>query len=157
MAGFPENVIDALKPSFDAHLTDHKFIPRPLRFTDPERSLGIYALQWNPEQEDSAQIGQMEPALARYQFRIQNLIKAADEVEGRGLYTASAKIVRAILYRDPALRVRLCELSEEVLGSVERVKRYGVRAQGYLNNELRSQFVYLATTDMWVETEVTQL
>lgn len=162
MTGFPSNIVEELATTFREHLAgpddDPKteILTRPVRFTDPALSLGIYALDWTPVQ-DSMQIGQQEPALNRYLFRIQNLVKHATEVEARALYTTHAKIVRAILYRDPGLRVRLAALQETFLGTSERFHRFGVRSQGYLNNELRGNWVYLATTDLWVETETTQI
>lgn len=162
MTGFPSNVVEELKTTFIQHLAgvddDPKteVITRPVRFTDPSLSLGIYALDWRPR-EDSAFIGQQEPSLNLYRFRIQSLVKHTSEEEARTLYTTHAKMVRVILYRDNALRVRLAELQETLLGSVERFQRFGIQSQGYLNNELRGNWVYLATTDLWVETETTQI
>lgn len=176
MAGFPENILDELEQSFTEFMPpvilvaadptatppvveESESIPiarRPLRFTDPERSVGLHAVDWSPL-DDSAQIGQMEPGISRYMLRIQNLVKHTDEEEGRALYVADAKMVRAILYRDAGLRVRLGELNETILDTIERFKRMGVRTQRFLNNELSGQFVFLATTELWVETEITQL
>jgi hypothetical protein len=133
-----------------------EILKRPLRHTDPALSLGIYAYNWVPNPE-SAQIGQNEPALATYLYRIQLMVKHATETEARALFTSHGKIVRAILYRDTALRVRLAALQEDLLGSRERFMRFGVRNQSFLNNELRGAFVYLATTDLWVETETADI
>lgn len=155
--GFPENIIDVLFDRFEATMPDHHVARRPLRYTDPARSVGVFVVNWQPDEEDSSLIGQAEPALSRYFIRIQNMIQAAGEEEGRALYAADAKIVRAMLYRDPTLRVRLTELTETVFGTIERLQRFGVRTQSFLNNELQGQFVYLATTDLWIETEITEL
>ncbi len=162
MPGFPENVIDEICVSFTEHMAavddDPKaeVLKRPLRHTDPALSVGVYAFNWVPDPE-SAQIGQHEPALATYLYRIQLMVKHATETEARALFTTHAKIVRAILYRDPGLRVRLAALQEDLLGSRERFHRFGVRNQSFLNNELRGTWVYLATTDLWVETETVQI
>lgn len=162
MPGFPENVVDELAVSFTEHMAGvdddppAEILKRPLRHTDPALSLGIYAYNWVPN-PDSAQIGQHEPALATYLYRIQLMVKHATETEARALFTSHGKIVRAILYRDTALRVRLAALQEDLLGSRERFMRFGVRNQSFLNNELRGTFVYLATTDLWVETETADI
>jgi len=116
----------------------------------------LHVVDWTPD-PNSAQMGQMENVLNTYLIRIQNLVKHTDEEEGRNLYVLDAKMVRVILYRDSALRVRLGSLDETIMGTQERFKRMGIRNQRFLNNELSGQFVFLATTDLWVETEVTQL
>jgi hypothetical protein len=85
------------------------------------------------------------------------MVKSLEEQEGRVAFTLHAKMVRAILYRDPDLRVRLGGLQEELLSTAERVKRYGVMRQDFLTNELQGTFVFLASTDLFVETETTAL
>lgn len=167
MSGFPENIIEEVKQSLtdfmpkttlpDQTQVDVPIIERPLRFSDPERSIGVHPVDWQPVQQ-SAQIGQQENALARYLIRIQNMVKHTDEIEGRAMYNADAKMIRVILYRDQGLRVRLGELNETLLDTIERFKRMGIQTQRFMNNELSTgSFVYLATTDLWVETEITQL
>lgn len=155
--GFPTNVIEVLHGRFTETFPDHEIQDRPLRYTDPARSVGLYVSTWVPDEENSKQIGQVEPALSTYLVRVQNMIQAADEVDGRTMFTVDAKIVRAMLYRDPSLRVALGSLTEEMFGTIERLQRFGVRNQSFLNNELEGQFVFLATTDFWIETETTKL
>lgn len=155
--GFPENVVTELETSFREFMSNFEVIRRPLRHTDPAQSLGIFVADWQPDKA-SQQIGnQREPAINRYEYRIQLLVKAADEVTGRRLFGVGAKSVRAILYRDPALVVRLTALTEEVLGTRETVKQFGVRRQRFLNNEIRGSMMYLATTDVWLDTESLKL
>lgn len=155
-SGFPMNVVDELKTSFETLMIDHTVISRPLRFADPARSIGVFVADWTPTQT-SQQIGQKEPSLARYQYRVQNMVKTADEVTGKAWFSLDSKSVRAVLYRDPTLEIRLPALIEEVLGTREIVKQWGVGRQRFLSNELRSQFLYLAQTDFWLETEAIQL
>jgi hypothetical protein len=150
--GFPSDFIIVVAQRLKHHMEDWDFMDRPVRHTDGSRSIGLYALQWSPT-EGSIEIGSQEPTLGDHQLRIQTLVKHTEETEARHLNAVAAKTVRAILYRDPILRVRLHELTEEILGTVERVKRMSIRAQGYLNNELRNQFVYLTTTDLLIQTE----
>lgn len=154
--GFPVNVVDEIKVSMEQYMPDHAVIPRQVRFMDPARSIGIYVVDWTPD-EQSHQIGQQEPALNRYLYRVQNMVKAADEIEGKALFSLDSKLVRVVLYRDLDLHVRLAALDEELMGSREVAKRWGVARQRFLNTELKSQFVYIAQTDFWLESESIQL
>lgn len=154
--GFPVNVVDALVASMKKYMVEHTVVERPVRFIDPARSIGVYVADWSPL-EDSQQIGQYEPTLGRYLYRIQNMVKATDEVTGKTYFGADSKMIRAVLYRDPDLHVRLAGLVEEVLGSRESAKRWGVSRTRFLNTELKSQFTYIAQTDFWLESEVVQL
>lgn len=152
MADFPMAVIDVLHDRFKELLADRDIVDRPLKPTDPARTVGMFPTDWVPDLE-SIELSSREPTLGRYTYRIQTLVKHTSEEEGRALYAKDAKIIRAILYRDPQLVTRLTALQEVTLGAVERVKRWGVRNQKYLNNELQGQFIFLATTEMWLETE----
>lgn len=129
---------------------------RPLRPNDPNRSIGIFAVDWQPRQETMEMGGPgspEEPLLQRYNIRVQNLVKHSNEAEGRAMFADDAKTIRAILYRDMDLRVRLLAIQETDLGSLERVKKYGVRQQRYLNNDVRGTMLYLTATELWFETE----
>ena len=154
--GFPMNVVDELNVAMDQHMPDHTITSRPLRYSDPARSIGLYVVD-AVELTNSQQIGQREPALTRYQFRIQNLVKHSDEILGKAWFALDAKAIKAVLYRDDALALRLVALNEELLGTRETVKQWGVGRQRFLSNELRSQFIYLAQTDFWLETESIEL
>lgn len=154
--GFPMSPVTELKNSFERTMSSHEVIERPLRFSDPARSIGIYVADATPL-DNSQQIGQHEPALLRYQYRVQNMVKHTNEIQGKALFAFDAKTIRVVLYRDTTLALRLSELIEEVLGTRERAKQWGVSRQRFLSNELRSQFVYLAQTDFWLETESVKL
>lgn len=154
--GFPMNVVGELKIALTTHMTDHTVIERPLRYADPARSIGVFVVDAAPL-SDTQQIGQREPTLTRYQYRIQNLVKHSDEVMGKAWFSLDAKSIKAVLYRDSQLTLRLAALVEEVLGTKETAKQWGVSRQRFLSNELRSQFVYLAQTDFWLESELIEL
>jgi len=160
MSGFPENVIEAVQASLATHFTvedGYTVLTRPVRFEDPDKTITVFANEWVPQQEASAQIGQREPALATYTFRIQNYRKVANREVGRELAAIDAKIMRGILYRDANLALALGALTETLLGSRETFKRMGLSRTRYLNNDVNRIFVCLNTTDMWVETETVQL
>lgn len=154
---FPMNFIDEVAVSLDQFLDDEvEVIKRPLRSIDPNRCVGIFPVDQQPV-EGSEMIGQREPTLNRYAGRIQLLVKHAKEEEGRRLYAVDSTAIKTILYRDVGLYARLGALQTEIMGTVERFKQFKVRSTRFLNNELGSQFVYLAVTDVVLETEVTSL
>jgi len=158
MSGFPANVIDELLSTFTTYFPGHSVVDKPLRYLDSSKSVGIFIVDLTPDQQNSSFIGQIEPAINRYTYRIQNMIKATNESEGRALFSLDAKTIKAILYRDDDLLLRLSQLTEDLLGTRERFKRIGLSRQSFLNNELaKGNFIYLAMTDIWIETDVSKL
>jgi hypothetical protein len=148
---FPDNVVDALAARLVTIAEVDVVLKRPLRPTDPSGSVGVFAVIWSPSEYE---IGQHDPAVTRYSLNIQTFIKHGDEQEGITLHSRLAKRVRVMLYRDDALRVLLGSLSVTDAGNTERLQRWGIETQRYLSNEMEGTFLYLAVTDMWVETEV---
>lgn len=151
-----DHIISAFRDSFSIKLSDHYFAERMLRGTDPQLSVGATIISWQPE-DSSAQISQIEPALGSYMVRIQNMVKHVDEEKGRKIHNVQNALIRAILYRDQSLRVSLIGVEEELEGSVERIKRMGVKRQEFLSNQVSGSFLYLCATEVYVETEVTLL
>jgi hypothetical protein len=157
MPGFPENVVDVLHGRFDTLMDDFEVIRRPLRILDPSRSIGLFVYTWAPVQ-DSTQIGQEEPTLNRYEYRIQLLVKATREIDARTIFGSATKSVRAILYRDAEMSNDLLSLTEDLLGTRETLKRFGVTRQTFANNDLGKRgFAFLTTTELWVQSEVIKL
>lgn len=154
MSEFPVNVLQVLDDRISVNMGDFTVVQRPLRPMDPAMCIGVYSVDWRPN--DDPEIGHgIESTTSQYNYRIQLLVKHTTEVEGRIIYAKKSKILRAILYRDDTLKVQLTGLSETTLGRKERVQRFGIGRQQYLNNEFGGQFVYLSTTDFWVEVEST--
>jgi hypothetical protein len=153
---FPDTFVSLVADHISSVLTDKIVVTRPVRETDPSETIGIFPTSWRPD-DMSAQIGQMEMGLSRYTLTIQNIVKSMDEVEGRRRFSLHAKLLRAILYRDDGLRVLLGGLEEELMGTKERVKRYGIVSQNFVSNEFPGAFIYLGVTEFYVETETTLL
>lgn len=152
---FPENVVAEITNTFrNQGLIDFDaVVARPLRTTDPNVTLGVFAVDWMPD-NDSAEIGKKHgPTLTTYVFAIQGLVKHGDEQSGMRLHSILAKNIRSMLDRDPGLRVRLGQLSEASLGVAERAQRWGVRGQRFANNEVGGGFIYLSTTEFYLQTE----
>lgn len=161
---FPNNVVEVLSLRFDNMDDEITVLRRPLRTTDPATSIGVWGTLWTPDPE-SSEIrglgagspipGPQEPTLGRYIVTIQAFIKDMEEERGLARHSVLSMWVRAILYRDNALRVALASLNAEVAGVQERMMRWGVTAQRYLNNELGdNEWLYLSTVELWLETEI---
>lgn len=147
---FPTSIVDALAEQLALTTGAGKVLRRPLRPTDPDQSIGVIAADWVPNE---MVIGQHDPAVGTYLFQVQAFVKHTDEEEGRDSHANFAQVIRSMLYRDAGLRVRLAGLSHAADGLLERVQRWGIRQQRYASNEVDGQFLYLSTTEFWVETE----
>lgn len=139
----------ALEGALGASVTP-TVLARPLRPTDPDVSIGVYLVDWTPR---DYQIGQNDPVVGLYEFRVDLLVKHIEEMQGRTLSAKYAKMIRTMLYGDGDLRVALSQTTEEFNGLVERVQKCGVRVQRFLNNEIKGTFLYLASSEFYVETE----
>lgn len=155
-AYIPEHIVDAFVGQFEKRLEDHTVLPRLLRPADPAKSVGV-AVQNFTYDGQTYLIGSREPAVGRYQVRIQNMVKHTDEEVGRKIHNVQSALVRAILYRDPELGVRLLGVNRELEGSDERIKRFGVRRQDFLSQQISGSFTYLCVTEVYVESEQTLL
>jgi hypothetical protein len=160
---FPNNVVETLQQRLgtidiltriNADDLNPTGIPacftRPLRPSDPAVCVGVFPLDWAADEQE---IGGTEPTLSTYVYAVQSFVKHTDEQEGNLLHGLLSKTVRAMLYRDQPTRVALGTLSETSLGITERAQRWGVRQQRFANNEVDGQFLYLSTTDFWLQTE----
>lgn len=161
-AVFPNNFVEVLAivlPGIDEETTVQK---RPLRPTDPNYSLGIYATLWQPN-EDSYEIGHLgglidagpnEATLSTYQIGIQVLVKDSDSSRALAVSSLLNRRVRSVLYRNDALRLALAGLYTTEGSVTERLKRWGIRSQRYLSNDIEGKFVFVSVLDMFIETEV---
>lgn len=148
---FPENVTMAISDRLSLSSEFSIVLRRPLRPTDNNRSCGVFSAGWSPQEWE---IGQYDPAITRHDYQIQTLAKYATEEEGLVAHTKLAKIVRLMLYRDADLRLQLSQLRTTVEGVVERTQKWDVVSQRYLANEIEGQFLFLAVTDFYLETEI---
>lgn len=154
---FPYTFVDIIVATLTDKMPDHSVEGRSLGVSEGRDSIGVFPASWVPDM-DAKEIGSIEPTLSRYVIRIQNLRIDADEIEGRRQFSASCRKIRAILYRDTALRVALGGLTEDILGSIERVKMYDVTKQDYLSSKNQyGEMMYLCTTEMVFVTETTKV
>jgi hypothetical protein len=153
----PEHIISAFRGTLAESLPpETRIYDRSLRATDSAMSVGLRLGNYIYDSQ-SAVIGQQEPALGSYSLTVQNMVKHTDEEIGRKVHYIQCALVRAVLYRSNSLRLRLLGADEELMGSTERVKRFGVKRQDFLSNQVSGSFMYLCATEMYVETENTLL
>lgn len=155
---FPNNVVDVLAtvlPAIDADITIQK---RPLRPSDPDYSMGIYGTLWTPV-EDSYEIGHqpfpIEATLNRYQIGVQTLVKDADTERGLAVSSILTNRIRAVVYRNAALRVALSSLYVLDTDNVrESLRRWGIRTHRFMSNDIEGTFITISVLDLWIETEM---
>lgn len=148
---FPNNIVEVLATGLMTGIPSiETILRRPLRVSDPTRSLACFSVDWAPTQ---LEIGGFGPTLARYDFAIQTLVKEADEEEARRNSAVLAKSVRKMLYSNGALSLQLRGLSETGDGDIERVQRVGITRQQFASNLLNKQMLFYSSTQLWVETE----
>jgi len=155
---FPSNAIGVLKQKTQNLDPDLFVIGRPLRESDPVQSVGIFGTQWIPDDPRSLEImglpvGRHVPTLQSYLITIQAFVKDMDEERGLTVHSVLSKKLRSMLYRDDSVRVGLLALSVTMNGSTERTKRFGLRTQRFVSNELSGSWLYLSTLEFWLETE----
>lgn len=160
---FPNNVVITLAEKAAELDEEIVVLKRPLRASDPNVAVGIFASQWSPD-ESSYEIGQNatlgggarhEATISQYLISIQALVKDMDEIRGLNKHSVLAKMVRDMLLRDPHTGVALTMLSvtDESGQHTERVQRRKVRTQRYISNEISGSWLYLATLEFLIETE----
>lgn len=154
---FPNNIVSLVNTQAQLLDPDLFVVARPLRESDNIQSVGTYAMEWSPDNDSfemrGMPVGRSEPTLQYYLINVQGFVKDMDEERGLAVHSILSKRLRSMLYRNDALRVGLLALSVTMDGSTERAKRFGVRRQNYVSNELNGTWLYLSTLEFWLETE----
>ena len=157
MATFPGDIIASVKAAINAEMDLPEGITclgRPLRTTDAHGATGIFPVNKRADQ-DSIFIGggPPVPTLRRYEFRIHQLVKHSNEEEGLAQYSQVAEDLWNMLYHDRDLHVALAALVETSGTRIQRFQKSGIAQQNFLNNEINKQFIFLVSTEYWVETQ----
>ena len=153
----PSHIVDTLADTCSERFNDHKVYKRAMRMSDDARAISVVIDGWQHDFQDSPQIGLVEPGWGFYSVRVQNMVKHQREEEGREIYNAQTALMRRVLYRDSDLRLRLLGTEQDVQGSAERIKRLNVRRQNFMNSLINGTFVYLCTSELTVDVEITKL
>lgn len=163
---WPNNAVAAIAEQAEKLDEEVHVFRRPLRESDPNVSLGVFASEWIPDpqsfemgqrtlgQDVQAQVFHSGPTLQQYRIFIQAFVKDMDEYRGLSKHSVFAKMVRDMLVRDPETIVALRGLS--VVGTdglTERSQRRWIANQRYISNEISGSWLYLATIEFMIETE----
>lgn len=156
---FPNNVVDLIYTRAASIDVDLERFRRPLRPEDPQQSFGVYAALWTPN-EDSIEmrggINASEPTLNRYTVMVQAFVKDGDEERGLATHSVLSSRVRSMLYRDNPLQVGFGALdwTDPVTQVREKSRRWGIRNQRYMSNEITGSWLHLSSIEFWLETEI---
>lgn len=153
---FPNNIVNLIYTRVPEVIDpDLYVVRRALRRGDPPQSVGITAAQWLPQ--DFEMVGQTpEPTIQRYTFAIQGYIFTPDEENGIAQHAVLSRAIRNMLYRDGGFRSGLTAMVSTDAGTnvTESVQRWGIRQVQFISTEINQAFLYLSTTEFWVETQL---
>lgn len=160
---FPNNIVKFVALAMGSIDPDIRIFRRPLRDTDPQQSIGVFAQAWSPDPESLEMQGIGSPApqmpsLQQYILGVQAFVKDSEEERGLAVHAAMSQRVRAVLYTDANLQVVLGQLSVNLNPTyTESMRRWGVRTARYFSNEINAQMLYLSTLEFWIETETRRI
>lgn len=155
---FPNNIVELVSTRLSLLDSDVAVFKRPLRNTDPNQTVGIFASSWVPEEDSREMRGRdfySQPTCSTYRVAVQAFVKDYDEINGLNTHSVLARTVRSMLYTDQPLRVALSTLSSTLGGSIERSQKWGISQQRFFSNELGGEWLYLSILEFWLETEIT--
>ncbi|AMS02314.1 hypothetical protein SEA_GOURDTHYMES_21 [Gordonia phage GourdThymes] len=150
---FPYNAIEALENGTRAYIDPTlTFERRRLLVTDPNDTVGIVPISWNPA---AGEIGRVESSIQLYTIYIQTLIVDPDEARGLQTHSYFAKRMREMLVRNPVLRVALGKLETvDPAGVKEKTSNVTVGEQVFHNQETDGNWRYLSTLELRLETQI---
>jgi hypothetical protein len=153
---FPNNIITMIHAAIPIAIDpDVTIVLRPLRPTDPNQSIGIYADTWSPDEDSFEMSGPVmanTPTLQDYRVFVQSFIKHADEPTALNIHCVVAKRIRTMLYAEPLLQVAFAQLIHTSSGRTEKSYRWGPRAQRFISNEVQGSFLQSSITEFWLQT-----
>jgi hypothetical protein len=95
-----------------------------------------------------------EATLNTYQVGIQTLVKDSDTERGLATSSILTRRVRSVIYRNEPLRLALGQLYVADDVSRESMRRWGIRNQRFMSNDIEGTFVTISVLDLWLETEM---
>ena len=153
-AVFPNNVVILAAMTLESLDSTIAVFRRPLRMTDPNLSIGVYAKDWSPVQSsmEIQGIHPGEPLLQNYGLEVCVGIKDTEEERGLAVSSIVSSRARAMLVRNPSLQVVLRQLQVVDLGMRETVQKWGVSRQEFVSAEYQRTFYYLSMISLFVQT-----
>lgn len=153
---FPNNIVEIVTTRAALIDADLFVTKRPIRQSDPNQSVGVFASLWVPNERSKEMLGQAyasRPTLSTYNVTIQAFVKDMEEARGLNTHSVLSQTLRSMLYNDQPLRVGLSALQSTLSGATEQAQRWGVSQQRFYSNELQGQWLYLSILEFWLETE----
>lgn len=152
--GFPDLFVFTLRDKLqqtmgvDPDFPGAAFFTRPVRPTDPNRSVGVVEGQAEPSQYE---IGMNDPAVLEWTVAVQVFAKNTDEVQGRNIRSRLLQRVRHTLFL-PGTVQALMTLND----GYDRVSKFRVRRIDFDSATARDankQFFFLGTIELIFHTE----
>lgn len=152
--GFPDLFIytlrDVLEPvlTADPDFPSQPFLFRPVRPTDPTRSMAVVEGDTTPA---ASEIGMNEPSILSWQAVIQVFVKHSNEVEGRNIRRRLIQRVRKTLFL-PSTVQALMTLND----GYDRVSKFRLQRIDWSATEARDankQFFFLGQVELVFQTE----
>lgn len=148
---FPYVVVYALKPILADVEGVESVFGRELRPTDPNGSVGIFAVDWMPQQYE---IGMGRgPTLVTYHYGVELLVKHSDAEEGHQVHSELSSRIRRLLSTSDEVADALGGINI-ASGFTERVLRWNVTRQAYASSEINREMLFLSGTNFDVDTEL---
>ena len=157
---FPMNAVEVIVAALRSQVgpstqgTDDgvRVFPRPLDETAQTQSIGVYPDIRTPD-EDSREIGGIEPTIHRYSIPIETHVADADRAAGIAVHGMLTALVDHVLYRHDPLVGALQQLTSTSLGVTTSYYRHGVGTQQYLTGVNGRTTVFRSMTEFWLETQ----
>ena len=132
---------------------------RPLDRIDGDKAVSVVAVNWRPVATSKEMGKTAEHILQEYYIVVQVMVCDGEEERAIATHSLLATRVRHMLYRSPALAVVLPKLEVEFgsIGGVtmrEKLVKWDVTTQNFLNHEINGMFVYLASLEMRFTTTI---
>lgn len=123
---------------------------RPLRFTDPDYSVGVVNGTWDPQVHE---IGQNAATTAKYSLEVWASVKGLNEEEASQRHAVLARNVRRLMAEDTALRTLWASHTDTHGTHTERYLMHHLRGQEFHANNVKAQFMFLSVATVEITTE----
>lgn len=157
---FPSNAIQLIVLRMKQKWPNTGIVPRPLRHTDKTQSIGVFPVDWSPDEESyefkapgSPVTALSFPTVNTYRVGIQAFVKDMDSEKGIRTHANMSKAIRSLLYFDTPLALGLRQLSVVMDGLTETIQRQMIPRAKYISNEIDGTFLFLSTLQYSIETE----
>lgn len=153
---FPANLIEAFAEIIPELVGGATVVKRPCRDTDPNKTVGVVASLYSPDEESYELIGSSMygPTISNYIINIQTYSKHSNEADSLAAGAEMATGVRLGLLFNPAVRVALAGLTYTHGMHQERFKKASIQAQRFVSNEIDGTYLNLTITELLIETEI---